>query len=366
MVGYKNITGAFADSAILFPLLALLSTQNGFSESVLLFSAGLTYCMAGLLFKVPMPVQPLKSMVMAAITLGATLQEVKLCTAAMGAYCLLVVFFKLHNFANKIPLSLVHGLQAGLGIMMLSKGSGMLTSHAPMVIGFFITFLVLMVYVSRSTNFPILGILATGGLLWGLFTPPIPITITAPASVPLHSIRLDLLLYLILPQIILTSANSVIGTQYAAQKYFGERAKNVTFKRLLWSIGVGNLLSSTVGGLPFCHGAGGLTAHVKGGSTHWMSNWVIGLFLIALAVISYGLPLFHFPPLLVALLLSAVGLLHVELAKESWKQKPLRSQIMVMGATALMTQNMLWVLGAGLGHQGLLHLNRTLEKRTLH
>ena len=62
----NNIMGAFADGAVLFPLLITLSTQNGMNLSYLLLSAGLAYVVSGYVFRVPMSVQPLKSIAIAA------------------------------------------------------------------------------------------------------------------------------------------------------------------------------------------------------------------------------------------------------------------------------------------------------------
>ncbi|MFA7369214.1 MAG: hypothetical protein WC334_06185, partial [Kiritimatiellales bacterium] len=57
----RNFAGSFADAAVLFPLLILLGASGQFSPSLLFASAGLVYLFSGLYFRIPMPVQPLKS-----------------------------------------------------------------------------------------------------------------------------------------------------------------------------------------------------------------------------------------------------------------------------------------------------------------
>src|SRR4051794_35327506 len=108
-----DIVGAFADGAILFPLLAALTLKTDLSGSVLLLSAGFAYIVAGILFRVPVSVQPLKAVAIAAIALGATGTEVRVAGALLGAFCLALSFFDVNALAARVPRSLVHGLQLG-------------------------------------------------------------------------------------------------------------------------------------------------------------------------------------------------------------------------------------------------------------
>jgi SulP family sulfate permease len=45
-----------------------------------------------------------------------------------------------------------------------------------------------------------------------------------------------------------------------------------------------NFLSSIIGGMPLCHGAGGLAAHYRFGARSAGSNLMIGIIFVALAV----------------------------------------------------------------------------------
>jgi SulP family sulfate permease len=46
-----------------------------------------------------------------------------------------------------------------------------------------------------------------------------------------------------------------------------------------------NLISSTIGGMPLCHGAGGLAAHYRFGARSAGSNLMIGAIFVVLAVV---------------------------------------------------------------------------------
>lgn len=348
----SNITGAFADGAILLPLLALLATQTGFDGAVLLATAGLAYIVAGFVFKVPMSVQPLKSVAIAAIAMGASMAEVRLSAFAVGLLCLCLSFFPANQWAEKIPRNLVHGLQLGLGVVLMLKGLDILSGNlTPLYLAIFVLVSLAVILISEWSTLPILGWVATGALLMAFFIEP---TQMALPVVVHEGVRIDILLALILPQIALTLTNSVVGTCDVSKCYFGKGAEKVTAVRLLRSIGVGNMLFSAIGGLPFCHGSGGVTAHVKGGSNHWVSNLIIGmtLVLLALAVYISGVFFLTYPVILTAVLLFAVGYFHLKLAKPSWQINGYRLQLVGMALVALITQNMLWVLLAGVVFEG--------------
>jgi MFS superfamily sulfate permease-like transporter len=212
-------------------------------------------------------------------------------------------------------------------------------------------------------SFPVLGFLATGGIVWTLFSHssavPSPWLTTAK-----HSLNPDLrpmiVLSLVLPQLALTLANSVVGTVDVAQRYFGNDAKKVTPKSLLCSIGFGNLISSALGGLPFCHGSGGLTAHAKGGARHWIMNGIIGSTLLALAWIQAAGGRFNlgYPPVLLSSLLMSIGLFHLALAKPTWRVRYGKLKLACAALAASVTHNMLWVLTVAVALELLLYLRR--------
>ena len=350
-----NITGAFADGAILFPLLAALVWQTGMNGAILLATAGAAYIMAGLVFRVPMSVQPLKSVVVAALALGASAAEIHISGLTVGLACLALSFCYADRLAAIVPRHLVQGLQLGLGIILMMKGIkwGMDGLSDPLFsIAVFALLAGGIIWASRRSSLPVMGWLATGGLLMAIVFafkagPAVPFPFVPEQA----GFRFDVILALVLPQLALTLTNSVVATHDVAQRYFGPAAQRVRPSRLLRSIGIGNVLSAAIGGLPFCHGSGGLTAHMKGGAKSWHMNLVIGGFLLFLAVISvfFGMSFIPaYPKILMATLIFATGYFHMQLAAPGWKTPPLRIVLVLMGLTALLTQNMLLVLLAGI------------------
>ena len=337
-----NFVGAFADGAVLFPLLAAMSAGGGFSGPVLLASAGGAYLVAAAVFRVPMSIQPLKSIAIAALAVGASSGEVRLAAGALACSCLALSVLDVDRLAARVPVSLVHGLQLGLGVVLVLQGTRYDSGWVVWALAG------LMVWAPRMTRLPVLGLAATAGLLLAVVAPAAANATGGPA-VAREGLRWTMVLSLVLPQLALTLANSVIGTRNAAGRYFGPGAARVTHRALLRTIGLGNIASAAVGGLPFCHGSGGLTAHVRGGATHWVANLFVGgaLLCLAGAQLLGGDLAVQFPPVLLASLLVATGLFHLGLAQPTWSAPGGRWKLVAAACVALATRNMLWVLVAG-------------------
>ena len=82
----------------------------------------------------------------------------------------------------------------------------------------------------------------------------------------------------------MTLGNAVIAYADLSKDYFGEHSAKVTYPAACITMGLANLLSSFIGGMPLCHGAGGLAAHYRFGARTGGSNLIIGLIFILLAV----------------------------------------------------------------------------------
>ena len=99
--------------------------------------------------------------------------------------------------------------------------------------------------------------------------------------------RVDLsfaLLVLVLPQIPMTLGNAVIANADLSRVYFGEDSERVTHRALCISQALANFLSFVVGGMPLCHGAGGLAAQYRFGARTAGANIMIGSVFLILAL----------------------------------------------------------------------------------
>jgi SulP family sulfate permease len=90
---------------------------------------------------------------------------------------------------------------------------------------------------------------------------------------------------LVLPQLPMTLGNAVLAYTDLSKEYFGDRSANVTNRKACVSMALANFFSFLLGGMPLCHGAGGLAAHYRFGARTAGSNVMIGVLFLALAVL---------------------------------------------------------------------------------
>jgi SulP family sulfate permease len=81
----------------------------------------------------------------------------------------------------------------------------------------------------------------------------------------------------------MTVGNAVIAYTDLSREYFGEDSRKITYQSTCISMALANFLSFFLGGMPVCHGAGGLAAHYRFGARTVGSNLIIGLIFVVLA-----------------------------------------------------------------------------------
>jgi MFS superfamily sulfate permease-like transporter len=136
----------------------------------------------------------------------------------------------------------------------------------------------------------------------------------------------------------------------------------VTEGRVAVSTGIVNIFSGTVGGVPMCHGAGGMAAHVAFGARTGGAVVILGSVLLALALFfsnSVDILFQLFPPAVLGVVLFLTG---VQLALASSVLPSARGdRVVVLVCAALCTWNVAagFVVGIALHHlnrRGLLRL----------
>jgi MFS superfamily sulfate permease-like transporter len=182
-----------------------------------------------------------------------------------------------------------------------------------------------------------------------------------PSSMPLPTFSVEAFLAastaLVLPQVPLTFANSCLAPADAAKTYFGaEAARRVTPSRLAVSLGVADVAAGAIGGMPVCHGAGGLTAHRSFGARTGGAPLVMGAALLVLALgLGSGMTavLTEFPLAILAGLLAVAGVLHMALVRDLQRTSDLMIAFVVgvFGITGQLAVGLLvglglaWLLG---------------------
>lgn len=352
-------SGAFADLGVLIPLEASLIAINGLNATSTLLGIGIMYVVAGRYFGIPMPVQPLKAL--AAIAVAQQLApDVIAAAALLMAFSLAVLGATgaIDVIYRHVPLIVVRGIQIGLAYVLIRGAVSLMERplatgiEAPAVdVGAWTVpamlllapvGVILLVVLVRRPIVPASAAILAVGIIIGISLRPSSVSTVGLGpqaldfGVPSIAAFGTALTVLFAAQLPLTIANSVVATTDAARNYFPAQAHRVTPRRLCFTISVGNVWAGVAGGLPMCHGSGGVTAHHSLGARTPASTAIIGIALIvvALAFGSTGLALRHIVPLpFFGLLLLFVGLQHAKLALNV----PQRRDLIFVGFAAVTT-----------------------------
>ncbi|MBI2608963.1 MAG: hypothetical protein HYW47_05105 [Deltaproteobacteria bacterium] len=321
-----EISGALGDLPLFFILIVGLSQHAGFNPLSILFWSGLCHIVIGFIFKIPLPLQPMKAMGLYAITYGVSQGELLLAGFCLGVVILILndlhLFEKLYRF---FPQAVIRGIQLGLGIVFLKKAFELIFSTPSPLMGeewgegvligilfFFVIFFLFFFFhkLQFLLTFLIFGfgifVLSDSGVLafphigFSLEFLQLPL-LSSPDSFMSSSTQTILLLILI--QLPLTMANSIFSPALLIQDEFPQ--SHVGVSEISKSVGLVNLLTCPFGGMPSCHGAGGLAAQMIFGARTGFSIVFLGFLKITVALLlgSFFLTLAtHFPKPLLGIL----------------------------------------------------------------
>lgn len=314
-------SGAFGDMGTDFPLIVGMILAAGLDPTGVLTAFGLMQIATGLLYRMPMPVQPLKAMavlVIAQKATGSMLFGAGLAIAVM--MLLLSVTGTLGWLVRAVPKVVVRGIQAGLGLQLahLALREYMPASGAYGYVLAAISLLIILLLLGNR-RFPpamfviILGVafafvFSHGSVAWvhtlALHLPHI--------QVPSRSDIWSGFVVLAIPQLALSLGNSVLATKQIAEDLFPEKKLGVTKIGLTYS--AMNFVNPLLGGVPTCHGSGGMMGHYAFGGRTGGSVVIYGSFYLLLGLFgsaAFQQVVIFFPkPMLGAILLvEAVALI---------------------------------------------------------
>jgi MFS superfamily sulfate permease-like transporter len=151
------------------------------------------------------------------------------------------------------------------------------------------------------------------------------------AGITWHDVATGVLV-LAVPQVALTFGNAVLATVEENNTVFPDRP--VTIRAVALDHGLMNLAGAALGGIPMCHGAGGMAGHVRFGARSGGALVILGALTLAAGLLfadGIALALHAFPAGVLGLILLLAGL---ELAAVVPHAPTDRSERLVMLATA--------------------------------
>jgi len=380
-----EFAGSLGDLGTLLPLAIGMILINGLSPSGLFFAVGLYYIASGIYFRVTVPVQPMKVIGAYAIATGIDASQILASGLLIALFLLLIgVTGAITLIGRYTPKSVVRGVQLTTGVLLMAEGVKFMIGTSkfqilkqaaepylafqnlgPVPIGIIIgviggisTFLLL-----ENRRFPAGVLVVLGGIVVGLVLGThaglgkLRIGINLPEILPFGlpsgaDFALGLFV-LSLPQIPMTLGNAVVAYADLSGEYFGEASKSVSYRSACISMAIANFMSFLVGGMPLCHGAGGLAAHYRFGARTAGSNLMIGLIFVALAIFLgvHALSVLYLLPMSIlgVLLLFAGGQLSLSVIDVK-ERKDLFVSLMILGITLASNLAVGFIVGIGVAY----------------
>jgi MFS superfamily sulfate permease-like transporter len=149
-----------------------------------------------------------------------------------------------------------------------------------------------------------------------------------------------------IPQIPLTLGNAVIAIVAENNELFPDR--KVTERKIAVSQGVMNLISPLFGGIPMCHGAGGMAGHVRFGARTGGALVILGGLMIVLALFfsdSVALIFKIFPNAILGVILFFAGSELAIVARDIGNQKRDVYVMLIVTAFAMWNMGVAFLVG---------------------
>jgi hypothetical protein len=317
----NELSGAFGDMGTDFPLIAGMILTAGLNPASVLTLFGSMQILTGLLYGMPMPAQPLKAM--AVLVISGKASGAVLCGAglAIGAIMLVLAATGLLTvLANAVPKSVVRGIQFGLGLQLAmlalrdyvpaEGGVGLLLAGMAFVVT------LLLLGNRRIPPAPVVLVLGFAFALLFRVHPTVLLkevgfVLPTPNLPSAHDVWVGFYL-LAIPQLALSFGNSILATRQIAADLFPDR--HLTIRKIGLTYAAMNLINPFFGGVPTCHGSGGIVGHYTFGARTGGSVILYGVFYLLLGLFFAGafqqaIPLFPKPVLGIMLLFEALALL---------------------------------------------------------
>jgi predicted benzoate:H+ symporter BenE len=354
-----EIAGAFGDLGTLIPFVVAYLAVLKMDPFGVLFAFGIGMLVCGFVYRTPIPVQPMKAAgaiatTQAAQTLTITPAVVHGASLVTGLIWLVLgLTGTAHRVANLVKRPIVVGIVLGLGFGFMIEGAKMMSQN------WWIGGAALLGTSLLLTNrvIPAMFVLLLFGATYGIWSDPTLLDGLGKVSIeprmPTFALSQltwnDLIIgavFLAFPQVPLTLGNAVIAITEENNRLFPHRA--VSEGKISTSTGLLNIFSAIVGGVPMCHGAGGMAGHVQFGARTGGAVTMLGAILLLTAIFFSGsvgtlLPLF--PPSILGVILFLTG---AQLALGSCdisKEKGERFVTVITAALAVWNVGIVFVVG---------------------
>jgi hypothetical protein len=284
----REAAGAFGDLGTLIPFVVGYITINHMDPAGILVGFGVFKLWAGLYFKTPVPIQPMKAIGTAAITQGGAITHGAIWASGLftGGFWLIMGATGMVGWIARITSRpVVQGIVLGLGLGFVLEGVKMMAADPLLAaVAVVLTFVLL-----SSDRIPaMLVLLGLGGVVAVVREPGLldelgrmsfhfRLPELAVTKIGWQDLAIGIMV-LGLPQIALTLGNAIIATVEENNTLFPDR--RISVKEVAVDHGIMNLVGTSLGGVPMCHGAGGMAGHVRFGARTGGALVILGALIL--------------------------------------------------------------------------------------
>jgi len=316
----------------------------------ILIGTGIFHVLLALSFNLPIPLQPMKAIATIALSERWNFSKISGTGFSVGLILMILSFSdKINKSLEKIPGTVVKGIILALALKLFYNSFTMIETNLLLsILLIFISFILITKKIFPSSIF-----LLSFGIFYAIFfnglnlstlkygLPPIIFNLFSFEDVFSGLIKAGF------TQIILTLTNAVIATLSLSRLFFPNQEK-LTSKKLLFNMGLINLTIPFIGGIPLCHGSGGLSSHYvfgarTGGSILMLGAIELGLGLFFSSSIKTIISFYPFFVIGVMLFFSSL-----QLVKSSFKQIE-KNQVFILMLTTIFSLFFNFVIGLILG-----------------
>jgi MFS superfamily sulfate permease-like transporter len=282
----EEFAGSVGNFGTILPIVFGVAAVSDINLGTVLLFFALWYAVIGIVYGIPVPVEPLKVVGAVVIAEGLSSGDIAAAGLLTGLIFLFLGLIKgMRYIREKIPISVIRGIQLGLALVLLNTSLRFITedpAFALAAIGLIVVFFLASSRWSVPDISALLVIVAGIGMgvaAYGI--PPMQLPPIPGIIIPDAENFAVALVRLVPPQFPLTLTNAILATSVLAHDLY---KRDIEPDRLSITIGLMNILSVPFGAFPMCHGAGGLAAHYRFGGRTALSNIIGGTILLGFAL----------------------------------------------------------------------------------
>lgn len=265
----QELGGAFGDWGTLIPFIIGYVSIVGLNPTSIFLTLGITNIILGIRFNLPLPVQPQKTIATIAISERWDVGRVISTGFATGLIWTGLGFTKILNkIARIIPEMSVRAIQLGLALILGFQAFNLIWDdwwQAAVGLSLIVIFI-------GNKKIPAALLITGFGIGWIILSnqvslqeltfqwPIIRFYFPSLREMGIGMLRAGI------AQLFLTLTNVMVATVKLAHDLFPQKKETFTANALAQNMGIMNIVNPLIGGMPLCHGSGGLASQYAFGA----------------------------------------------------------------------------------------------------